>query len=189
MFIDSPDEVLWRYLELRQKLGSPAARNTVAERGLVFGDECAECEAPEKGARLEQHCEKTRASRWVCSACDAPWPVDVAFLLRNEFQSAPRPGVQMELYALLGTYSQILSGLPLREQRCYLLLYLYENVGDYLAVADEMRRRWPRSHPPNGRHGPSPGGWTEWAVRRTVTDARKRINADLRARGLKGIVG
>lgn len=188
MVIRTPDEVLWRYLELRQKLGAPSARDTVAERGLVFGEKCPECDAPERLARLEQLNPKTGASRWTCSTCNALWPVDVAFLLRNEFQSTPRPDASGDLYALLGTYSQILGKLPLREQRCYLLLYLYENVGDYEAVAVEMNRRWPRSRPPNGAHGPSPRGWTEWAVRRTVTDARKRINSDLRARGLKGVV-
>ncbi len=184
--IGSPDELLWRYLDLRRRLTSPGVRSPVAERGLVFGAKCDAC-AQVGASRLEEYCKQTSASRWVCSECNAPWPVDVQFLLRNEFQSSPRPGQAWNDLAALGTYSQILSRLPLREQRCYLLLYLYENIGDYADVALEMNRRWPRSNPPTGRFGPSPKHWTEWTVRRTVTDARKRINEDLRARGLKRI--
>lgn len=189
MVISSPDEVLWRYLELRQKLGAPAARHTVVDRGLVFGDRCAQCKAPEADARLEERDERAKASRWVCSKCAAVWPVDLAFLLRNEFQSTPKPDAAADLYSLLGTYSQILSGLTLREQRVYLLLYLYENVGAYDQVAREANKRWPRSNPPTGSRGPRPNVWTEWGVRRCVTGARRRINDDLRARRLKPAAG
>lgn len=189
MVITSPDQLLWRYLELRQKLGAPAARQTVVDRGLVFGDRCSQCKAPEADARLEERDEKAEASRWICSKCQAVWPVDLAFLLRNEFQSTPKPDAAADLYSLLGTYSMILSALPLREQRVYLLLYLYENVGGYDQVAKEANRRWPRSSPPYGTRGPRPDGWTEWTVRRCVTDARRRINGELRARQLKGGAG
>ena len=114
--ISSPDQVLWLYLELRQKLGSPAARDTVAERGLVFGDFCGskECKAPKESARLEERDPKSGASRWICQECGAAWPVDLAFLLRNEFQSSPRGDAGAELYAQMATYGGMLSRLPLR---------------------------------------------------------------------------
>lgn len=183
MNIGSPDEVLWRYLELKEKLGAPAGRNVIAERGLVFGDRCEQCGESEFH---EEHSEKTRAVRYMCSKCHAVWPVDIAFLLRNEFQSSRRGDVGGELFALMATYGSILASLPLREQRVYLLLYLYENVGAYDLVAREASKRWPRSIPPWGGRGPRPSQWSEWGVRRVIADARRRINGELRARGLKG---
>lgn len=183
--VQSPDEVLWRYLALRQKLGAPAARQVVVDRGLVFGDECDNCKAPSKEARLEEWDEKTRASRWMCTECDRPWPVDLKFLLRNEFQSSRRPSQGEELHALLATYSKILSRLLLREQRIYLLLYLYENVGGYEEVAKEANQRWPNFKPPYGNRGPKPNGWTKHTVNRVVVDARRRLNDELRVRHMK----
>ncbi len=185
LIVESPDDVLWRYLALRQKIGAPSARNAVVDKGLVFGDECVACGESLEVARVEERDEKTKASRWVCSVCDAVWPVDLKFLLRNEFDSSPRPGVGEELYALLGTYSTILSRLLLREQRIYLLLYLYENVGGYEEVARVANERWPRFRPPYGQRGPRPNGWTKWTVGRCVVDARRRINDELRTRSMK----
>jgi hypothetical protein len=183
VIIGSPDAVLWRYLELKEKLGAPAGRNAIAERGLVFGDRCASCAGT---VFHEEHSERTKAIRYVCSGCEASWPVDVAFLLRNEFQSSRHGDIGGDLRALMADYGAILSKLQLREKRIYLLLYLYENVGCYESVAKEATKRWPRSIPPWGGRGPRPGGWTEWGVRRVVTDARRAINDELQARGMKG---
>ncbi len=182
--VTNPDSVLWRYMQLRQRLGSPSARSPIVDRGLVFGDKCPECKA--KDSRLEQLDEKSGASRWVCGAegCGQPWPVDVAFLLRNEFSSSRRPDASSDLYADLGTYSKILDRLLLREKRIYLLLYLYEDVGGYEKVAFEANQRWPSFRPPYGTRGPKPARWSKWTVQRVITDGRRRIRDDLRARGL-----
>lgn len=180
--ISSPDQVLWAYLELRQRLGSPTARDAVIDRGLVFGDFCsnAACKAPKELAKLEERDPKSKASRWICSECAAAWPVDLAFLLRNEFQSSPRGDAGADLYAQMATYGTMLSRLPLREQRIYLLLYLYEGVGAYRDVADAANRRFPRTAPPHGQRGPRQNHWTEWTVRRCITAARRRLNDQLR---------
>lgn len=186
MKIGSPDEVFWRYLELKQRLGAPASRSSlIADRGFVFGEKCGRC-----GGKSfhEEHSAKSQAIRYACSDpdCGAAWPVDVAFLLRNEFQNTRRPDGAGDLFALMATYSQILRCLPLREQRVYLLLYLYEDLGGYDDVAREASRRWPRSIPPWGGRGPRPREWSSWGVRRVVNDARRRINDELRVRGIKG---
>lgn len=184
--IGSPDEVFWRYLELKRRLSAPASRQSlIAERGLVFGDKCRSC----KGDTFhEERSEKSPAIRYVCSndECGKAWPVDLAFLLRNEFQNTRRTDGVGDLFALMATYSQILNCLPLREQRIYLLLYLYEGLGGYDQVAVEATRRWPRSVPPWGGRGQRPTAWSAWGVRRAVTDARRRINEELRMRGIKG---
>jgi len=183
--IRSPDELLWRYLRLRERLGSPRARQTVAETGLVFGGRCSECGAAEKLARLEELSKDTLASRFRCSNCNAAWPVDVAFLLRNEFQSSRRHD-SSSLYDQLASYGRILSSLSIREQRVYLLLYLYEGIGGYADVAQEMNRRFPRSLPPRGARGPQlrAGGWSEWSVRQTVNAARRSVRRGLEDRRL-----
>lgn len=173
-------------MQLRQRLGSPSARHPVVDQGIVFGDKCDRCKATE--TCLEQLDERSGASRWVCGAegCGEPWPVDVKFLLRNEFQATRRPDASADLYADLGTYSQILGKLLLREQRIYLLLYLYEDVGGYEEVAFEANQRWPAFHPPmRGTRGPKAERWSRWTVNRVVVDARRRINDELRVRGLK----
>ena len=180
----SPDRLFWEYLRLREKLHSPAVRNSVAGTGLVFGDYCKECRAPGHLARLEETCERTGASRYRCAKCQAIWPVDVAFLLRNEFQATPRLQ-SADLYAKLGTYARILNRLTIRERRVYLLLFLYESVGGYEEVAKEMNRRFPRSAPPSGARGPKPGEWSVWAVRRTVNDARRRLRDALEDCGVR----
>ena len=190
MVVRSPDEVLWRWLELREQLANPSARITVAEKGLVFPEKCPVCKALGVDARREDYDDVRKVSRWLCAKCEETgrvtvWPVDVAFLLRNEFDHTPVPDGAAELYATMATYGKILSGLSLREQRIYLLLYLYENVGAYDQVAVEASRRWPRSRPPTGSRGHRPDRWSEWTVRRCIIDARRRINDELRVRGMK----
>ena len=186
MFVKSPDEVLWRYLALRERIASASGRQPIAEKGLVFADKCPACGVLEADARMEEHDDRTGASRWVCIECEAAWPVEVAFLLRNEFQSSPKPDAAADLYAELATYHQILTKLLLREQRIYLLLYLYEDVGGYREVALEANRRWPTFRPPHGSRGPRPSIWSSWTVQRVVVDARRRLNDELRHRGLRG---
>lgn len=187
MFVGSPDDVLWRYLALRERLSAPASRLTVVDQGLVFGDVCAnkKCRASSDDARLEEQDARSGASRWMCNACGTVWPVDLAFLLRNEFQTTPRPDASADLYARLGDYARILTRLLLREQRIYLLLYLYEGVGGYEEVAKAANTRWPTFRPPYGNRGPRPSYWTKHSVSRVVTDARKRINGELRHSGMR----
>lgn len=186
MFVSSPDDVLWRYLSLRERIASASGRQPIADKGLVWADKCPACGALDHDARMEEIDDRTSASRWVCVECLGAWPVEIAFLLRNEFQSTPKPDAAQDLYAELATYHQILTKLLLREQRIYLLLYLYENVGGYREVALEATRRWPTFRPPHGQRGPRPATWTPWTVQRVVVDARRRVNEELRHRGLRG---
>lgn len=174
------DRIFWEYLRLREKLASPAPRQTVAETGLVFGQHCKECRAPVREACLEERCRKTGASRYRCTHCQAIWPVDVAFLLRNEFQDS-RTSNATDLYHRLALYSRLLNTLTVRERRVYLLLFLYEGLSSYEEVAKEMQRRFPRSLPPSGARGPRPAAWSEWAVRRTIHDARRRLRDNAQA--------
>jgi transposase-like protein len=186
VFVKSPDDILWRYLSLRERIASASGRQPVAEKGLVFAEKCPGCKALDREARMEEQDKRTGASRWVCIECEAAWPVEVAFLLRNEFQSTPKVDAAADLYAELATYYQMLSKLLLREQRIYLLLYLYENVGGYREVALESNRRWPTFRPPHGSRGPRPATWSSWTVQRVIVDARRRLNDELRHRGLRG---
>lgn len=171
-----PDDVLERWLRLREELGSPRASSLVAEKGLLFSLVCTRCGA-DGSHRAEEREKRTGASRWVCSHCSAPWNVAQGFLLQNEFDSHPRPGRLDARFAELGTYAKILSDLSQAQQRIYLLLYLHENVGSYQDAADEANRRWPNMRPRNTDR------WTEWTVRKIVADSRRRIGRGLLAHG------
>lgn len=184
MIVGDPDSVLWRYLELRGKLESGSPRDLVAERGLVFDELCGNCKASDADARIEERDEKSKASRWICSECDRAWPVELKSLLWNDFQSSPVADPTGDIRADLGTYYQILSRLLLREQRIYLLLVLFERRS-YEEAAAEANRRWPQFRPPYGQRGPRPTVWSKWTIQRVVVDGRRRVNDELRARGLK----
>ncbi len=190
MVVGSPDEVLWRYLALRERLGTPRTWRPVIDRGLVFGDSCLTCGASAKEARLEERDDRSGASRWVCAkdGCGAAWPVDLKFLLRYDPKSSPRPDGEVELFARLADLAKILDALLLREQRIYLLLYLYEGAGGFEEVARAANERWPTFRPPGGSRGPKPSTWSKHTVRQVVTAARSRINAELRQRGMGGIL-
>ena len=174
--------MLWRYLELRESLGSPATgREPVADRGLVFDETCPNCHETDGDSRVEERDEKSGASRWICGGCGRAWPVALKSLLWSDFQSSKRGDPRGDLYADLGTYYQILSRLLLREQRIYLLLHLFEGRS-YEEAALEANRRWPGAKPPHGQRGPRPVGWSRWTVQTTVVAARRRVNDELRAR-------
>lgn len=184
----SPDDVLWRFLRLRERLGAPRRAHRVIDRGLVFGDRCQDCGASAETAWFDEYIRDPRTGvpgwRYLCAECGQPWPVDVAFLLRNTIQSSGRSGGLDSQMNTLALYSSLLSVLDLRQQRVYLLLYLYENIGSYAAVADEMNKRFPRSSPPQSARGPRAGGWSEWSVRQTINGARQKLRGALIERHL-----
>lgn len=179
-FLDAPDELLWAYLELRERLAQPASRSPVADSGRVYARHCSQCDAPAVEALLEERSDRKSTYVYRCRACQALWPVDTAFLLKSEVQM-PRSNGAVVVWRNLALYERVLASLPLDEQRAYLLLYLYEGVGSYTDVAAEMRRRWPTSVPPSGRAGPRVRGWTEWAVRQAVNSARRKIRTSAMA--------
>lgn len=186
LLISNPDSVLFRYLELRERLESASPREPVAERGLVFAEVCGneKCAAPSVDARVEEIDDRSKASRWICAECDKPWPVELKSLLWSDFQSSPVRDPTGDLRADLGTFYQILSRLLLREQRIYLLLVLFEGRS-YEEAATEANRRWTNFRPPHGQRGPRPARWSKWTIQRVVVDGRRRVNHELRARGFK----
>ena len=181
MKIANPDQVLWRYLELQRRLGAVPSKPLVAMRGLTFGQRCAQCRTDSDSARLEEHDPERGASRWVCSACGAAWPVNLQFLMRG-FHARPSDQ-RATLLAELATLRTVLEQLGRIEQIVYLLLTLYENRGLDEAAA-EMNQRFRALRPPHGQRGPRPEAWTPWAVRRCVGEARTRVRLELRERGL-----
>ena len=178
--------MLFRYLELRERLESASPRSPIADKGLVFEPICGNpnCKALDADARLEEIDERSKASRWLCVECGAAWPVELKWLLWNDFQSTPVRDPTGDLRADLGTYYQILSRLLLREQRIYLLLVLFERRS-YEDAAIEANRRWGNFRPPHGQRGPRPERWSKWTIQRVVMDGRRRVSHELRARGLK----
>ena len=177
-----PDDVLWRYLSLREQLDSVPSRSMIVGKGLAFGERCKNCRAPETEARLERHDPESGASRWNCSDCGIAWPVNVAFLLRGGVQERRVSGHTDHL-AELADLSKILSKLDKREQIIFLLLYQYEGLRAYAGIADALRARYPALTVPPGARGPRARAWSEWTVRRVVQNARSKIQRELRAGG------
>ena len=167
-----PDAVLERYLELRERLESAPSQALQTERGLLFANACRQCRKTD--TRTEHRSEKSPAVSWRCSHCSAVWPVEVGFLLRNEFRGGRRPeydrGV-VEMAAL----GAMLGRLSLQEKRVYLVLNLYEDVGSYGDVAVEAARRWPRMKPEQHGNTARRPEWSEWTVRRTCDSARRKL--------------
>ena len=162
-----PDAVFWRWLELQQKLRSAGGADRVLDKGLVFAERCPSCKSGDREERLNP---KTGASAWFCGHCSAVWPVDIAHLLKHEIRRTRRPQ-QSQLHEEAAELSIVLAALTAREVRAYLLLYLYENVGGYDRVAEEMNKRFPRTVPPGARSD----RWSEWNARNTITVARSKI--------------
>lgn len=171
----SPDELLWRYLELGERLGSPAGQNLVAETGLVFAEACVRCGASPDHRTAVQ---KGPATAYRCGVCQAVWPARIAFLLRNQvgsWRSGRRSGGKLEaMMNELAGYGLVLSRLTMRERRVYLRLYVLEQRGCYAAVAVEANRRWPRMRPMRDGRVAGPR-WTEWHVRQVCDSARRTI--------------
>lgn len=178
-----PDEVPWRYLELRERLGSAPAHQLVSETGLLFDPRCPRCGAG-PGARVlveKRLAHQVRGAAYRCNNCQASWPVHLGFLLRNEvggWRSLRRRGGLEAALAELAGYGIALSRLSMRERRVYVALYVLEQRGCYAAVAHEANRRWPRMKPL--RDGRTAGSrWTEWHVRAVCDSARQKISASL----------
>lgn len=179
----SPDDVLWRYLELRERLGSAPAHRLVAETGLLFDHRCPRCGAGSAARILVEKrlAHQVRGAAYRCTACQGSWPVHVGFLLRNEVGGwrslRRRGGLEAGLTELAG-YGLALSRLSMRERRIYLELYVFGQRGCYAAVAYEANRRWPRMKPLRDGRTAGPR-WTEWHVRVVCESARRKISASL----------
>lgn len=183
LVIETPDDVLWRWLELRAELSSPPGCDLVADTGLGFADACPRCGLADS---LTEHSKKgpggKTATAYRCGACQAPWPVEIRFLLRNEFFSSPRPAAIEPQLIELGRLAAILSKLTMREQRVYLALYVFEGIRNLEELAKQAGERWPSMRPLNS--GRARGGWSEWAARKTVESARRKIRDAGMAAGL-----
>jgi hypothetical protein len=165
-----PDSVFWRWLELRCRLASAPGHRIVVDRGNWYAPECPACG---KSRRIEAMDEVGR-SAWMCRDCGTPWPVDVGFLLANEYQRSLRGELAELPFVEMTTLESVLRDLSLWQQRIYLQLYLYEDVGSYADVAREAARRWPRVRRP----------WSEWRTGAIVRAARDRVMASLARRAL-----
>lgn len=162
-----PDEVVYRYLELMQRLGSARGQNPVAGSGYVFAFSCAKCGNRERIERIERDKEgRTVRAAWLCGQekCGEPWPVEVGFVLKHEIDGSPHGSLD-ELLAELATLSKWIGQLGHWERRIYVELYLCQKVGCYQDVARVAKKRFR-----------SKRSWTEDRVRKIVTRAREVLS-------------
>ena len=161
----SPDEVIYRYLELWHEIGQPKGLNPVIGTGLVFGSRCSTCNSTRRNEKLD--------GNYVCGACGEYWPATLEFMLTNQVQRSRRSTPMEGKLADLGTMAKILECLTKEQLRLYCQLYLIERVGNRHEIARVANKRWPR-----GRR------WTQWHVRELVKNARHRLSEELHSRGL-----
>jgi len=164
----SPDQVVYRYMELLERLGSARGQNPVASSGYVFRYRCKRggCGSRERVELIQLDKQgRTIRTAWVCVKCGDPWGVEIGFLMKREVKGGRRTSIE-DLYSELGTLSKWLSLLGHWERRIYVQLYLCEQVGDYRDVALTARKRYPRSK----------RSWTTKRVRTIVQHSREVLS-------------
>ncbi len=147
MFFSSPDQVVYRYLELLERLSSASGQNPVASSGYVFKARCSKpgCKNKERIELIQLDKEgRTIRTAWVCVKCGTPWSVEIGFLMKREVTGGRHTSIE-DLYSELGTLSKWIGLLGHWERRIYVQLYLCEQVGDYKDVAVTACKRWPRA--------------------------------------------
>jgi hypothetical protein len=155
------DEVLFEYIEARDRAQSPASLQPIRDRGLCFAGSCRRgCAGAQRIFRTDS--ELSRGA-WICSACSAPWPISRGVILVGEVQEG-RAGGRERLLGEVAEMGRALSALDHWEQRIYLELYLWRGLS-YEATARAANDRWARRT----------RQWTVWRVRQVVARARAKL--------------
>jgi hypothetical protein len=164
----SPDEVLFAYLEARERAHAPRSPRLVRDEGLSFAPSCRNrCEAASRTYRVDPELD---IGAWVCDRCAAPWPVSFGVLLAGDVQESKRRGPEhlLERVAEMGL---ALSKLDPWERRIYLELYLWRGL-TLQQTAAAANDRWARKS----------RVWSVWRVRQVVAKARDKLRSELRIR-------
>lgn len=164
----SPDQVVYRYLELLERLGSARGQNPVAASGYVFSHRCQSrgCTSKSRVELIQLDKQgKTMRTAWVCERCGHPWKVEIGFLMKREVKGGRYSSIE-DLYAELGTLAKWIDNLGHWDRRIYVQLYLCEQIGDYKDVAMAARKRFPRAK----------RGWTPKRVRNIVQRSREVLS-------------
>jgi len=161
-----PDQVVYRYLELLERLGTARGQNPVAATGYVFRHRCKNCSGKERVELIQLDKEgKTMRTAWVCVKCGTPWRVEKGFLMKREVSGGKHGSIE-DLYSELGTLGKWIDLLGHWDRRIYIQLYLCEQIGDYKDVALTARKRFPRAK----------RGWTTKRVRNIVQRSREVLS-------------
>ncbi len=163
-----PDQVVYRYLELLERLGSARGQNPVAASGYVFRHRCQRdgCTSKERVELIQLDKQgKTLRTAWVCTKCGTPWKVEIGFLMKREVKGGRHCSIE-DLYSELGTLAKWIDCLGYWDRRIYVQLYLCEQVGDYSDVAMTARKRFPRAK----------RGWTPKRIRNIVQRSREVLS-------------
>lgn len=180
------DAFLFEWLELRETLQEASGGKLFTGKGMVYDAECPGCGAPEASHRTvatekkkqkDQVGDDREVTRPVCARCKREWPGDWAFQPLMRWKNKPERhtnGTEVQLVRLV-TLENLLSRLDLRAQRLYLRLFLFEDLRNYTALAEEANRLWPRMRPQQGQTNRAPARWSEWTARQVVLKSRDKL--------------
>ena len=163
-----PDQVVYRYLELLERLGTARGQNPVAATGYVFSHRCVRkgCGSRERVELIQLDKQgRTLKTAWVCTKCGTPWKVENGFLMKREVKGGRHSSIE-DLYAELGTLGNWIGLLGHWDRRIYVGLYLCEQIGDYKDVALTANKRFPRAK----------RGWSAKRVRNIVQHSREVLS-------------
>lgn len=162
------DDILFEFLEGVQRIQAPGAGRLIDDQGLTFAKAC-ECGSTERdfaAIKLEE-APDVEIERWVCSVCDALWVFNHGVIAVNEVKVPKSGGAFEHQLDELRLFQDALNQLTLWQSRLYLQLWLWEGNHDRREVAKLANRRWRTTQ------------WSEWKVRRTISDAQKAVHYKL----------
>lgn len=153
----SPDQLLYRYVEQRERLGSARALSITRAEGYKFDARCKDEENCSSQVYIEKLSSTGKSEGFVCFRCGEPWGVTEGRIMPAELDITPRPGQAEEQFAELATLERLLGKLTLWERRvwaAYLLADLSEfDIAEERGVLVKRRRvdsvvlyaqrRWP----------------------------------------------
>ena len=155
----SPDELMYRYIEKREQLGSAKTLSIKRAEGYKFAAKCVNAELKRKPCKSTVWAERLDGSGFVCFRCGAPWKATKGQIMPAEIDCTPRPGRAEDPFVELVTLERLLAKLTIWERRVwydYLLADLSEfDIDDSTNVLRKrrnvdalvlyLRRKWPRA--------------------------------------------
>lgn len=176
MKFNDPDEVLWRYLELKSAIGQPQAVGSFLDRkAYIFAVSCRAKGCPSEKRRPTDRGKRSLRSEgfYHCDECDALWPTELVYLAKGEIQSRRRTRGMADRLHEIALLEEVLA-FDLWTVRIYLELYLL-NRRSMHNVAHDANATWPRE---------TPKTWTHWRVKDAVGRARRTVQRRLQERGM-----
>lgn len=143
MQLRSADHLIWKFIELGEKLAAPHTGSGVLHSGIVYADACAHC--PGKTWMPKGFGQPPfRFYRPVCRRCQSDWGLFMADIRTFQVDHG-RHDYAGDRLAELATLGRMLQKVPLWHLRVWVLRVLSSSL-TWEEVTQEARQRWRRKH-------------------------------------------